>query len=262
MAAFELEIDDRGVARLTLTRGERHNAFDDELIADLTGALGRLAADESLRLLVLAADGKSFSAGADLNWMRRMADYDEAQNLDDARRLGELMRRLDRFPRPTLARIQGAAFGGGVGLIACCDIAVASDKAIFSLSEVRLGIIPAVISPYVVQAIGARAARRYMQSAERFDAGRARELGLLHEVVPAAELDQAVERIIAALLECGPAAQAAAKDLVHAVAGRPIDAELIEETARRIAAVRASDEGREGLGAFLDKRKPAWIKDD
>lgn len=262
MTAFKLDIDKRGVARLTLTRAERHNAFDDELIADLTRTLAQLAADTSLRALVLAADGKSFSAGADLNWMRRMADYDEAQNLDDARRLGALMSSLDRFPRPTLARIQGAAFGGGVGLISCCDIAVASDNARFCLSEVRLGIIPAVISPYVVQAIGARAARRYMQSAESFDAERARELGLVHEVVAAARLDETVEQIIAALLECGPAAQAAAKDLIHAVAGRPIEAALIEDTARRIAAVRASDEGREGLGAFLDKRSPAWIKDE
>ncbi len=260
MAAFHIDIDKTGIARLTLNRAERHNAFDDELIAALTQTLQGLAVDDSLRLLVLAAEGKSFSAGADLNWMRRMADYDEAQNLDDARSLGELMACLDRFPRPSLARIQGAAFGGGVGLIACCDIAVASDDALFCLSEVRLGLIPAVISPYVVRAIGARAARRYMQSAERFDASRARELGLVHELAPPAQLDAALDQVIAALLECGPAAQAAAKDLIHAVTARPIDAQLIEDTARRIAAIRASDEGREGLGAFFDKRKPAWIE--
>lgn len=260
MSAFQLNIDDRGVAQLTLDRAEKHNAFDDELIVELIQVLTTLARDDSVRLLVLGANGKSFSAGADLDWMRRMADYDDAQNLADAMQLAELMRRLNEFPRPTVARVQGAAFGGGVGLVACCDIALASDKALFSLSEVKLGLVPGVISPYVLKAIGERAARRYMLSAERFDAAQACQLGLVHEVVSAAELDARVEELVNVLLDCGPAAQSAAKDLILTLAGRPLDASVIAESARRIASIRASVEGREGLNAFLEKRNPSWIK--
>lgn len=261
MPAYQLDIDQRGVACLTLDRPEQHNAFDDVLIAELNQALTDLAADEAVRILVLGAAGKSFSAGADLNWMRRMADYDETRNREDAMQLAELMQRLNRFPRPTIARVQGAAFGGGVGLVACCDIAIAGEQALFCLSEVRLGLIPAVISPYVIAAMGERAARRYMLSAERFDARQACVLGLVHEVVGNTELQQRVEAMIEVLLECGPAAQAAAKDLIQALSGRAIDQDVISETARRIASIRASDEGREGLNAFLEKRKPAWIRD-
>jgi len=242
-----------------LDRPEQHNAFDDVLIGELIDVLDQLAKNSSVRIVVLRADGKSFSAGADLNWMRRMADYDEAQNLADALQLAELMRRLNTLPKPTIARIQGAAFGGGVGLVACCDIALASARALFCLSEVRLGLIPAVISPYVVRAIGERAARRYMLSAERFDAQQARLLGLVHEVVDDEALDTRLEAMIVTLLECGPAAQAAAKDLILSVAGKTIDQGLIENTASRIARIRASSEGREGLNAFLEKRSPDWI---
>ncbi len=251
------ELDSRGVARLTLNRPEVHNAFDDALIAELTAALEALGGDAKVRAVVLAAEGKSFSAGADLGWMKRMAGYGEAENLADARALARLMETLDRLPKPTVARVQGAAFGGGVGLVACCDIAVASEAARFMLSEVKLGLIPAVISPYVVKAIGQRAARRYFLTAERFDAGEALQFGLLHRVVPAEALDAAVEDVLAALLQSGPAAVAAAKDLVFAV-DRPLEAAVIEDTARRIAAIRVGAEGREGIHAFLDKRKPVW----
>lgn len=262
MSGCSLEIDSRGIASITLDRPGQHNAFDDRMIAELIAMLNRLALDQTVRIVVLRATGKSFSAGADLNWMRRMADYDNKQNHADAMQLAELMSCLNGLPRPTIARVQGAAFGGGVGLVACCDIALASVQALFSLSEVRLGLIPAVISPYVVRAIGERASRRYMLSAERFDAAEALRLGLVHEVVAEAELDPRLEALIETLLAAGPSAQAAAKDLVLAVAGRPIEANLIEDTAGRISAIRASDEGREGLAAFLEKRKPAWVSSE
>ncbi len=261
-ATILTEISPAGIATLTLNRPELHNAFDDVLIGDLVAELKRLETDPDVRIVVLAAAGQSFSAGADLNWMRRMADNDEAQNLADARQLAELMRRLKTLPRPTIARVQGAAFGGGVGLVACCDIAIASQAAVFSLSEVKLGLIPAVISPYVVAAIGERASRRYMLSAERFDAAEALRLGLLHEVVAETDLETRVDALIDILLAAGPVAQAAAKDLILAVSGRLIEAELIADTAARIAKIRAGDEGREGLAAFLEKRKPAWVDND
>jgi methylglutaconyl-CoA hydratase len=259
MPGCQLTIDERGVGSIVLDRPEQHNAFDDVLIGELIDVLDQLTRNSSVRIVILRAEGKSFSAGADLNWMRRMADYDETQNLADALQLAELMRRLNTLPIPTIARVQGAAFGGGVGLVACCDIALASERALFCLSEVKLGLIPAVISPYVVRAIGERAARRYMLSAERFDAQQARLLGLIHEVVHEEALDTQLEAMIAALLECGPAAQAAAKDLILEVAGKTIDQDLIENTASRIAKVRASSEGREGLNAFLEKRSPDWV---
>jgi len=217
-----------------------------------------MAGDPDVRAVVLAGAGRSFSAGADLNWMRRTADYSEVENLADARALAGLMRTLDRLPKPTVALVQGAAYGGGVGLVACCDIAVASTAAVFSLSEVRLGLLPSVISPYVVDAIGPRAARRYFLTAERFDAAEARRLGLVHEVVAPEDLEAAGARVLAALAECGPAAQAASKALVARVARGPIDDAMVEDTARRIAALRATPEGREGVMAFLEKRKPSW----
>lgn len=252
--------DARGVATVTLNRPELHNAFDDALISDLTTELNRIEADASVRIVILAANGKSFSAGADLNWMRRMATYSWDENHHDALALAGLMRTLNDLRKPTIARVQGAAFGGGVGLIACCDIALGVEEAKFALTEVRLGLIPAVISPYVVAAMGARAARRYSLTAERFSAQEALRLGLLHELCAASELDQGVEAIVTALLACGPNAVLAAKDLVFAVAARPIDRALNDETAKRIATVRSSDEGKEGVAAFLEKRKPAWIR--
>jgi methylglutaconyl-CoA hydratase len=212
-----------------------------------------------VRVVVLAAEGKSFSAGADLNWMKRMARYSEAENLRDAMQLAGLMRTLDRLHKPTIARVQGAAFGGGVGLVACCDLAVAAREAQFCLSEVLLGLIPAVISPYVVQAIGARAARRYFLTAERFGAEEARRLGLVSEVVDAGNLDETVGAFAAHLVRGGPHAIASAKDLIHAVSDRPIEMPVVEDTARRIAQQRASAEGREGVAAFLEKRPAAWV---
>ncbi len=254
---LHLESDARGIARLTMTRADVHNAFDDAMIADLTEALETVGRDPSARALVLAAEGKSFSAGADLNWMKRMAGYGEAENLADAKALARLMQTLDRLPKPTIARVQGAAFGGGVGLVACCDIAIGTPAARFMLSEVKLGLVPGVISPYVVKAIGQRAARRYFLTAERFAAEEALRLGLLHRLVEVEALDLAVEEVLNALLLAGPAALAAAKDLLFSV-DRPIDAGVIENTATRIAAIRATEEGQEGLAAFLGKRKPAW----
>jgi len=259
VTSFVTAVDARGVATLSLNRPEIHNAFDDALIAELTAELNRLEAEPALRVIVLAANGKSFSAGADLNWMRRMAGYTAEENYRDALALTALMRTLNDLRKPTIARVQGAAFGGGVGLVACCDIAIAADAAKFSLSEVRLGLIPAAISPYVIAAIGARAARRYFLTGERFDAQEAFRLGLVHEVCSGDALDARVEALVTALLECGPGAVLAAKHLVSAVAHRPIDRALNDDTARRIATIRASEEGKEGVAAFLEKRKPRWV---
>lgn len=247
-----------GMAFLTLARPQVHNAFNEVMIAKLTAALADLGAAAAVRAVVLCAEGRSFSAGADLDWMRRMAGNGPAENREDARALARLMHVLDTLPKPTVARVHGAAYGGGVGLVACCDIALASDSAAFSLSEVRLGLIPAVISPYVVAAVGPRAARRWFLAADRFDAAEAGRHGLVHQVVAADALDGAVEEVLARLRLGAPAAQAAAKRLVSAVTGRPITAELMDDTANRIADIRAGAEAREGIGAFLDKRMPAW----
>ena len=247
-----------GVATVRMNRAEVHNALDDALIAALTEALSAMGRDPAVRVVILAGAGKSFSAGADLDWMRRMAENSYQENLAGARRLAALLRTLRDLPKPTVARVHGAAFGGAIGLISACDIAVASDAAVFCLSEARLGLIPAVISPYVVAAVGPRQARRYFLTAERFDAGEAVRIGLVHRVAAADGLDAAVNEIAAALLAGGPAAQSAAKRLVADVAGRPLDDVLVEETAKRIAEIRATPEGREGVAAFLEKRKPAW----
>ena len=254
-------VDARGIATLTLNRPDRHNAFDDALIATLTAALEAVGARPDVRAVVLTGAGRSFSAGADLEWMRRTAGYTHEANLADADALVRLMHTLDRLPKPTIALVQGAAYGGGVGLVACCDIAIATERARFCLSEVKLGIIPAAISPYVVQAIGPRQARRYFTTAEIITAERALAIGLVHEVVGPAGLPAALDAVIDALLLGATGAQAAAKDLVFLCEGRAIDAALGAETARRIAERRASPEGREGLGAFLDKRRPAWAPD-
>lgn len=257
-ALFLREIDGRGVARLTLNRPDVHNAFNDVLIADLTAALEELEADPLVRIVVLASRGRNFSAGADLGWMKRMAANSQAENQADARRLAGLMRRLNDLAKPTLALVQGPAFGGGVGLVACCDIVIAVEGASFCLSEVKLGLIPAAIGPYVMAAIGPRAARRYFLSAETFSAAQAERLGLVHQVVASKELETAAEDLLKALLKAGPVAQAAAKDLVKALSGRTIDDALVEDTALRIARLRAGPEAREGIAAFLEKRKPDW----
>ncbi len=259
-AALLSEIDEFGRATITLNRPELHNAFDDTLISSLTGELRRLERDSNVRVVMLAARGKSFSSGADLNWMRRMADYSFEENLADAMDLAELMKTLANMTKPTIALVQGAAIGGGVGLVACCDIALASDKASFCLSEVKLGLIPAVISPYVAAAIGPRATRRYFISAERFDAAEAYRLGLVNEVVRPEELEARAESLSRALLQNGPQAMASVKALVAEVALSYLDDDLIADTAERIAEARASDEGREGLTAYLEKRKPNWIR--
>jgi methylglutaconyl-CoA hydratase len=257
-AGFETVVDARGVATLWLDRPELHNAFDDALIAALTGELGRLGQAGDVRVLVVAGRGKSFSAGADLNWMKRMAGYTEAENRRDAEALAGLMRALDSFPKPTVARVHGAAYGGGVGLVACCDIAFASEAAVFCLSEAKLGLIPAVISPYVVGAMGARAARRYFLTAETFDAATAQALGLLHAVASPEELDAAIETVVTPLLAAGPQAQAECKALIARVAHGPVDDAMVADTAARIARVRVSPEGRERIAAFLAKRRPVW----
>ena len=245
---------------VTMNRPERHNAFDDALIAELTDAFRSMEAEEGIRVVVLSGAGKSFSAGADLNWMKRMAGFSMDENRRDAMGLGALMRTIAHLRKPTIARVQGAAYGGGVGLVACCDIAVAAQQATFSLSEGRLGLIPAVISPYVVAAMGERASRRYFLTAERFAAAEAWRLGLVHELAADEhDLDQKVGEIVDALLACGPAAQKEAKELVRAVANRPVTSELIQDTAERIAKIRSSPEGREGVTAFLEKRRASWL---
>jgi len=255
-----LEIELKGpVATIWMNRPDLHNAFDETLIAELTAACIALDADPDVRAVVLAGRGKSFSAGADLNWMKRAANNGLDDNLNDARALARMLRTLAEMKKPTIARVQGAALGGGMGLAAACDIAVASTKAVFATSEVKFGIIPSAISPYVLRAIGARQATRYFQSAERIDAVRACEIGLVHETVEAEQLDAKVEAIVGALLQGGPLAQAAAKDLIRAVSHQPINDTLVEETAHRIAHLRATPEAREGIAAFLDKRSPAWI---
>ncbi len=246
------------VARLRLERPALHNAFDAGLIAALTATLEGLAADPSVRVVVLEGSGASFSAGADLHWMRGMAAAGEAENRADALALARLMRTLDELPRPTVARVHGAAFGGGVGLVACCDIAIGTPEAKFGLTESKLGLLPAVISPYVVAAIGARQARRYFATAEIFDAPEAQRIGLLHQVVPADALDAAVDRQIALLLKAGPLACAGAKRLVRDVARHGDRDALDRANAELIARLRISPEGQEGLTAFLDKRAPAW----
>jgi methylglutaconyl-CoA hydratase len=251
---------DGPVGILTLNRAERHNAFDDVLIREITAGLRALEDDERVRVVVLSSTGKSFCAGADLNWMRRAAGYSPEENTRDAERLATLLSTLNDLRKPTIARVQGPAYGGGVGLVAACDIAIATYDAVFALTEVRLGIVPAVISPYVLAAIGQRYGRRYMLTAERFSAAEAYRIGLLHEVVPGEEqLDEAIQDLVDGLLKNGPQALAECKELIRVVDGEPIDATTRVETVHRIVRVRASDEGTEGLSAFLEKRKPAWV---
>lgn len=248
-----------GVATLTLNRPELRNAFDDAQIERLTRALRAAEADPAVRAVVVAGNGTAFCAGADLNWMKRMAGYGYEQNLADATALAEMLKTLDRMTKPTVARVHGPAFAGGTGLVAACDIAVGSPEARFCLSEAKLGLSPATISPYVIRAMGARMARRYFLTAEVFDAQEAHRIGLLSALVPASELDGALAGILQHLLAGGPQALAKIKDLIRAVSAAAIDEPLIADTARRIAEIRVTEEGREGIASFLEKRRPAWI---
>ncbi len=259
-ACETLAVDVRNnVGLVALNRPELHNAFNAALIDELTIVLQALDAEASVRAVVLTGHGKSFCAGADLNWMKEMAGFSPAENLADAQALALMLRTLNGLSKPTVACVRGAAFGGGVGLVACCDIAVSAHDAIFSLSEAKLGLIPATISPYVIEAIGARQARRYFLTAERFTAAEAFRIGLVHDIVPESELDTRINELLGALLLAGPTAQLECKALIRGIAHRPIDADVIAGTAEHIAAVRASPEGREGVAAFLAKRPPSWV---
>lgn len=255
-----LEIERSGrVATIWMNRPEVFNAFNEQLIADLGQACAELDVDASVRVVVLAGRGRHFSAGADLKWMQRASAHGEAENLADARRFARMLRALSDMSKPTIARIQGAALGGGTGLAAACDMAVASVDAVFSTSEVKFGIIPSVISPYVLRAIGARQARRYFQTAERISAVKALAIGLVNEVTEIDALDRGVATLVEALLSGAPQAQQAAKHLITAVNGRMVDDAVIEDTAQRIARQRATDEAKNGIASFLEKRTPAWL---
>lgn len=255
-----LEIERSGqVATIWMNRPEVFNAFNEQLIADLDDACTLLDADPAVRVVVLAGRGRHFSAGADLNWMQRASAYGQAENLEDARRFARMLRVLADMSKPTIARIQGAALGGGTGLAAACDMAVASADAVFATSEVKFGIIPAVISPYVLRAIGPRHALRYFQSAERISAERAQAIGLVNEVTAFDGLDAGIAALTDVLIAGAPQAQKAAKDLIAAVNGRAIDDSVGEETAQRIARQRATDEAKDGIVAFLEKRTPSWL---
>jgi len=250
---------DGGVATVWMNRPDKHNAFNETLIAELDTAFGQLDADDTVRVVVLAGRGKSFSAGADLNWMKAQGEATEAANVADARKLADMLARLATLTKPTIARVHGAALGGGMGLAAACDICVASGRAVFATSEVKFGLTPATISPYVLRAIGPRQAHRYFLTAERIDASRAQALGLVHERVDdESALDTQVAALVSAILTGGPQSQAAAKDLIRAVAHQSVTDALLDDTARRIATLRATPEAKEGLSAFLDKRPPAW----
>jgi methylglutaconyl-CoA hydratase len=246
------------VATVWMNRPEVFNAFNETLIADLTGAFTALDGDATVRVVVLAGRGRHFSAGADLNWMQRASCASHSENLDDARRFAAMLRRLSTLSKPTIARVHGMALGGGTGLAAACDMAVAADNALFSTSEVRFGIIPSVISPYVLRAIGPRQSLRFFQSAEQFSAQQALMMGLVNEVQPCERLDDGIAALVKSLVAGAPQAQAAAKELIAAVSGLPIDAALMEETAQRIARQRTTAEAKAGIGAFLEKRRPAW----
>ncbi|MBP9904142.1 MAG: enoyl-CoA hydratase/isomerase family protein [Rhodoferax sp.] len=254
-----LKIETSAVATVTLNRPEVRNAFNDEVIAELTQAFTQLGQDRQVRAIVLAADGPAFCAGADLNWMRRMADYTQAENLADAAQLADMLRVIYTCPKPTVARIQGDVYAGGMGLVAACDMAISLDSANYCLSEVKLGLYPATISPYVIRAMGARAAHRYFLTAERFDAAEALRIGFVHAVVGQAQLDARVEELTQALVSASPNAIKECKTLLQRVAGQDIDASLLSHTVEGIASIRASAEGKEGVQSFLQKRKPSWL---
>lgn len=252
---------DAGVGIVTLNRPERHNAFDEAMIAEVSEAMLSMGSDPLVRVIVISSLGKSFCAGADLAWMRRAAGFDIEENRRDAGALAEMLQRIAECPKPVIARVQGPAYGGGVGVVAACDIAVANFEARFALTEVKLGLIPAVISPYVIAAIGERSARRYMLTAEPFSAAEAYRLGLIHEMVAdEASLDAAVGEWVEVILKNGPQALAEAKALIRAVAKQSLTPAIIGDTVERIARVRVSPEGQEGIAAFLEKRQPSWVK--
>jgi len=248
-----------GVTTVTLNRPDVRNAFNDEVITEVTAVFLELGKRPEVRCIVLTGAGAAFCAGADLNWMKRMAGYTREENLEDASALARMLEVVYRCPKPTIARVQGDVYAGGTGLVAACDVAVAVDSAWFCLSEVKLGLIPATISPYVIRAMGARAAHRWFLTAERFSATEAHRIGFVHEVVPADQLDAAVGGIAAALVQAGPNAVKACKELVHDVAGHAITNLLIHRTVEGIADIRASEEGQEGIRSFLEKRKPGWL---
>ncbi|MFT5594483.1 MAG: methylglutaconyl-CoA hydratase [Oceanicoccus sp.] len=255
-----IEIEN-GVAKLILNRPDVHNAFDDLLIAKIITALTQIETNDDIRVVVLTSQGKHFSAGADLNWMKRMAILSEQENRDDAQQLAELMHQLNNLNKPTIALVNGAAYGGAVGLIACCDIAIATQRSRFCLSEVKIGLSPAVISPFVVGAIGERAARRYFLSAEAFDAQKAEQLGLLHDVVAdEVALAEQGEQLINVLLQNSPQAMNKTKQLIKEVSRGSIDKNMRDYTVNLIASIRVSDEGQEGLSSFLEKRQPKWLQ--
>ncbi|SAK91635.1 enoyl-CoA hydratase [Caballeronia catudaia] len=247
------------VARVTLDRPEVRNAFDDTTILELTAAFRGLDADSNVRVIILAANGPAFCAGADLNWMKRMAGYSEAENRADALNLATMLNTIHASRKPVIARIQGDAYAGGTGLVAACDIAVSVASANFCLSEARLGLMPATIAPYVIRAMGARAAHRYFVSAEKFDAAEALRIGFVHQVVSSDQLDESVDAIAKAIVANSPNAVSECKRLVSDFAHREIDDDLVADTADRIARIRASEEGREGVRSFLEKRKPSWL---
>lgn len=253
------QTDGRGVTRITLNRADKRNAFDDQIIAELTRAIEAAGQDPACRVVIIAGEGKHFSAGADLSYMRQTASLSEQENIEDAHRLARLMQVLDRIERPTICRIQGAAYGGALGLICACDIAVGAATSRYCLSEARLGITPAAIGPYVVRAMGPRQARRYFQSSEEIQSGKALDIGLIHERVADDQLDARIEELVTTLLRNGPVAMAAGKELVATVAGGHISADTIDYTARLIARLRTGEEGQEGLGAFFSKRTPSWV---
>ena len=249
-----------GVGLITLNRPELHNAFNETMIAEITEAVAELDRDPAVRALILGAHGKSFCAGADLNWMKKMSGYNFEQNFADAQGLAQMLHALNTTAKPTIARVHGAAFAGGMGLIAACDIAIAAQDVEFCLSEAKLGLTPATISPYVIAAMGERHARRYFLTAERFSAAEAFRIGFVHDIVLPGELDAKINELLAHIAVTGPAAVAACKDLIRAVAKSKVDRDLINDTATRIATIRATDEGREGVRSFLEKRRPAWTE--
>ncbi|MVW59112.1 enoyl-CoA hydratase/isomerase family protein [Massilia sp. NEAU-DD11] len=253
-----LTITDR-IGHITLNRPDLRNAFNEQSIAELALAFDELGRNELVRAIVLAANGPAFCAGADLNWMKKMAGYSDSENRADAMRLADMLRTIYTCPKPVVAKVQGDCYAGGMGLVAACDVVVAVDTANFCLSEVKLGLIPATISPYVIKAMGEQAARRYFLTAERFDAKEAHRIGFVHEIVPAADLDTKVAGIVQALANNSPNAVREAKKLVREIAGEPVTEALLEDTANRIAVIRASLEGREGVASFLEKRRPSWL---
>ena len=253
-----LEVNEQGIATVTLNNPEKHNAFDDNIIKKLTDIFNDISERDDISIMILASNGKSFSAGADLGWMKRMAGYSYEDNLKDANALATMLKALNFLPQTTIAKVQGAAFGGAVGLASCCDIVIASTKASFCLSEVKIGLIPATISPYVVDAIGLKASRRYFQTAERFFADKAQQIGLVDEVVAPEALTDEVSAMVATLLANGNQARRQAKKLSQDVAFQTIDDNLLKDTSERIAAIRVSPEGQEGLTAFFEKRAPNW----